>query len=59
MSHGIGPELPVASTAVAGKKAVAQMQERTQIIHRVVLFSMHGRWLVDYARTWDHPFGTD
>jgi hypothetical protein len=59
MSHGIGPDLPVASTAVDGNKAVALMQERSQIIHRVVLFSAHGHWLVDYARTWDHPFGTD
>jgi hypothetical protein len=35
------------------------MKESEQLIHRVVLFRMDGGWRVDFARTWDHPFGTD
>jgi hypothetical protein len=59
MSHGLGPTLPAGSTSIDGQRAVVQMKEREQLMHRVVLFQVNGNWRVDFDRTWDHPFGTD
>ena len=59
MSHASGPRLPPASTTVNSQRAVVQMKERKQIMHRVVLLQIAGHWRVDFARTWDHPFGMD
>ena len=59
MSHASGPKLPPASTTVTGQRAVVQMKERKQIMHRLVLLHIAGHWRVDFFRTWDHPFGTD
>jgi hypothetical protein len=59
MSHGLGPKLPAGSTSVKGDRAVVEMKERKQLMHRVVLFRVKGKWGVDFDRTWDHPFGKD
>jgi hypothetical protein len=59
MSRGSGPMLPPTSTRIDGHRAIVQMEERQQIMHRVVLFDVHGDWRVDFARTFGNPFGTD
>jgi hypothetical protein len=51
--------LPPTSTRIDGHRAIVQMEERQQILHRVVLFDVHGDWRVDFARTFGNPFGTD
>jgi hypothetical protein len=59
LSEASGPQLPVASTTAHGKHAVVTMKDKDQLLHRLVLESIDGRWLVDFARSWGHPFGTD
>jgi hypothetical protein len=59
MSRGSGPKLPPASTTISGHRAIVQMKQRTQIMHRVVLLNVDGDWRVDFARTFGNPFGTD
>jgi hypothetical protein len=57
MSHGLAPKLPAGQTTIHGSVAVVRMSPG--LLHRVVLRSIDGRWLVDFDRSWGHPFGVD
>jgi hypothetical protein len=59
LSKGLAPRLPVRSTTVHKDFAVVRMDDSTQLLHRIVLLQVRGRWLIDFPRTWDHPFGRD